>query len=52
MAQETLEQINPEVSVIQKIYKVILQRHDFLRDTKQPYTRFKFKQVPSQLRLD
>lgn len=47
-----MDQINPEVSVIQKIYKVILQRHDFLQNNKHPYTKFKFKQNGSQLRLD
>lgn len=36
-----LAKINPEIHVIQKIYKVILQRHEFVHSTKQPYTKGK-----------
>lgn len=40
-ATSLLARINPEISVIQKIYKVILQRHEIVQSTKQTYTRLK-----------
>ncbi|TNV82914.1 hypothetical protein FGO68_gene7301 [Halteria grandinella] len=37
-----LASINPEINVIQQIYKVILNRHEILQTQRQPYIKFKF----------